>query len=64
MTPIAAPLIIDTELYIDPATKVARVQWSRTLSIDSSGNVTFGTAAHHQSDVVTVPTALQVGGHM
>jgi Flp pilus assembly protein TadG len=51
-----------TELYVDPATKVARVQWSRTLSIDSSGNVTFGTAAHNQSDVVTVPTALQVGG--
>jgi Flp pilus assembly protein TadG len=51
-----------TELYVDPATKVARVQWSKTLSIDSSGNVTFGTSAHHQSDVVIIPTDLQVGG--
>jgi Flp pilus assembly protein TadG len=51
-----------TELYVDPATKVARVQWSRTLSIDSSGNVTFGTPAHQPSDVVTIPTDLQVGG--
>jgi Flp pilus assembly protein TadG len=51
-----------TELYVDPATKAARVQWSKSLSIDSSGNVTFGTPAHQPSDIVTIPTDLQIGG--
>jgi Flp pilus assembly protein TadG len=51
-----------TELYVDPATKVARVQWSKALTIDSSGNVTFGVSAHAPKDVVVIPTDLQVGG--
>ena len=50
-----------TELYVDPTTKVARVQWSKALTIDSSGNVTFGAATHAPKDVVAIPTALQVG---
>jgi|SRR6266851_4213010 len=51
-----------TELYVDPATKVARVQWSRALTIDSSGNVTFGVSTHMAKDVVVIPTDLQAGG--
>src|SRR5476651_2697746 len=30
-----------TELYVDPTTLKARVQWSRAMTIDSSGNVLF-----------------------
>jgi Flp pilus assembly protein TadG len=50
-----------TELYVDKTTKVARVQWSKQLTIDSSGNVTFGVSPHAPKDVVAIPTALQVG---
>jgi Flp pilus assembly protein TadG len=39
-----------TELYVDPATKVARVQWSK------------GDAARGSGSTVTIPAALQVGG--
>jgi len=64
MTPYpAVPLKSSiTELYVDPTTLVARVQWSKALTIDSSGNVTFGAATHVAKDVVPIPTALQVGG--
>jgi Flp pilus assembly protein TadG len=51
-----------TELYIDPTTLKAKVQWSRASTIDSSGNVVFGTASHAASDIVTIPAALVVGG--
>ena len=63
MTPYpAVPLKSSiTELYVDPKTLVARVQWSKALTIDSSGNVTFGVSAHAPKDVVPIPTALQVG---
>jgi Flp pilus assembly protein TadG len=63
LTPYAAvPLKSSiTELYVDPTTKVARVQWSKALTIDSSGNVAFGAATHAPKDVVPIPTALQVG---
>ena len=46
-TPLLATI---TELYVDPATLVARVQWSK-----GSTPRTAGTS-------VTIPTALQVGG--
>jgi Flp pilus assembly protein TadG len=64
LTPYAAaPLKSSiTELYVDPTTKVATVQWSKALTIDSSGNVTFGAATHAPKDVVAIPPALQVGG--
>ncbi len=39
-----------SELYIDPATKVARVQWSQ------------GGTPRGLGSTVTIPTALQVGG--
>jgi len=39
-----------TELYVDPTTKIARVQWS-------SGSVPRGAGT-----TVAIPTALQVGG--
>lgn len=32
-----------TEIYIDPTTHAARVQWSRSVNIDAGGNVTVGT---------------------
>ena len=51
-----------TELYVDPTTLVARVQWSKALTIDSAGNVSFGVAAHAPKDIVTIPVALKVGG--
>jgi Flp pilus assembly protein TadG len=51
-----------TELYVDPATLVVRVQWSKALTIDSAGNVSFGTPTHSPKDIVTVPAALKIGG--
>jgi Flp pilus assembly protein TadG len=51
-----------TEVYIDPATHVARVQWSRALAIDTSGNVTVGTSAHAVSQIVVVPPELNIDG--
>ena len=39
-----------TELYVDPTTKVARVQWSK------------GVGAARAGTTVAIPTALQVGG--
>lgn len=64
MTPYAAsPLISSiTELYVEPVTLVAKVQWSRALSIDATGNVTLGTSAHNKRDVVIIPPTLQIGG--
>lgn len=50
-----------TELYVDPKTLVARVQWSKALTIDSTGKVAFGVSTHAPKDVVPIPTALQVG---
>ena len=51
-----------TEIYVDANTLVARVQWSKALQIDTSGNVTFATATHAPRDVVTIPAALKVAG--
>jgi Flp pilus assembly protein TadG len=39
-----------TELYVDPTSKVARVQWSK------------GSSARANGTTVAIPTALQVGG--
>jgi Flp pilus assembly protein TadG len=46
-TPVRSTI---TELYIDPATKVARVQWSK------------GSAPRTAGTTVAIPTALQAGG--
>jgi Flp pilus assembly protein TadG len=52
MTPYPSAPVNSTisELYIDPTTKVARVQWSK------------GGAPRGVGTTVTIPTALQVGG--
>jgi Flp pilus assembly protein TadG len=51
-----------TQLYVDPTTLKARVQWSKASTIDSSGNVVLGSSTHAVSDVVTIPAALAVAG--
>jgi Flp pilus assembly protein TadG len=51
-----------TEIYINPTTHAARVQWSRSVNIDKSGNVTVGTSSHSAKDVVTVPPGLNIDG--
>jgi Flp pilus assembly protein TadG len=57
-TPTQATL---SELYVDPATHQARVQWSKSATLNSSGVVTLGTG-HAATTVITVPAALAVGG--
>ncbi len=49
-----------TELYVDPTTHKARVQWSKASTFNSSGNVVLGTSPHAQGDIVTIPVALTV----
>jgi Flp pilus assembly protein TadG len=49
-----------TEVYVDKTTGVARVQWSKALTIDASGNVTIAAGPHNQSDVVVLPSGLVV----
>jgi Flp pilus assembly protein TadG len=51
-----------TELYVDPTTHQARVQWSKASTFNSSGNVVLGASTHSPGDIVTVPTALKVDG--
>jgi Flp pilus assembly protein TadG len=55
-----SPLISSvTEVYIDSASGAAKVQWSKGLAIDTSGNVTIAAAApHNPGDVVTLPSTL------
>jgi len=50
-----------TEVYVDKTTAVARVQWSKALTIDTSGNVAIAaTAPHNVGDVVVLPPGLVV----
>ena len=50
-----------TEVYVDKTTGVARVQWSRALTIDASGNVTIAaTPPRNPGDVVVLPPGLVV----
>jgi len=52
-----------TELYVDPTTHKARVQWSKASTFNSSGNVVLAaTSSHLQGDIVTIPPALVVDG--
>ena len=63
MTPYpAAPLISSiTEVYVDNASGVARVQWSKGLTIGATGDVAISaTAPHNPGDVVALPTTLAV----
>jgi Flp pilus assembly protein TadG len=61
MTPYpGAPLVSSvTEVYIDKITGVARVQWSKGLTISSTGAVAIApTAPHNAGDIVVLPTTL------
>jgi Flp pilus assembly protein TadG len=51
-----------TELYVDPATHKARVQWSKASTFNASGNVVLGTSTHSAGDIIAVPAALAVDG--
>ena len=57
-TPTQATL---SELYVDPSTLQARVQWSKSATLDSSGNVTLA-AGRAVSSIVAIPSQLAVGG--
>jgi Flp pilus assembly protein TadG len=61
MTPYPpSPLVSSiTEVYIDSASGVARVQWSKGLTIGTTGGVAIAaTAPHNPGDVVVLPTTL------
>ncbi len=61
MTPYPpSPLVSSiTEVYIDKVSGVARVQWSKGLTIGPTGDVSIAAAApHNPGDVVTLPPAL------
>lgn len=63
MTPYPpSPLISSvTEVYVDKTSGVARVQWSKGLTIDTLGTVTIApTAPHNPGDVVVLPPGLVV----
>lgn len=63
MTPYpGSPLISSvTEVYVDSSTGVARVQWSKGLTIGTTGNVAIASAApHNPGDIVVLPPALVV----
>jgi hypothetical protein len=48
-----------TEVYVDSVTGVARVQWSKGLTIGTTGTVSIAaTAPHNPGDVVVLPTSL------
>jgi Flp pilus assembly protein TadG len=49
-----------TELWIDPATHKARVQWSKASTFNASGNVILGVSSHSPGDIITIPAALNV----
>ena len=51
-----------TELYVDPTTHKARVQWSKASTFNSSGNVVLGSSSHSPGDIITIPPALTVDG--
>jgi Flp pilus assembly protein TadG len=57
-TPTQAKL---SELYVDPSTLQARVQWSKSATLDSSGNVTLA-AGRAVSSIVAIPSQLAVAG--
>ncbi len=61
MTPYPGPPLISsvTEVYVDSVTGVARVQWSKGLTIGTTGIVAIAaTAPHNPGDVVVLPTTL------
>ncbi len=51
-----------TEVYIDPATHVARVKWSKALTIDRLGNVTIADPSPAKPSVVPIVDELKIDG--
>jgi Flp pilus assembly protein TadG len=51
-----------TELYVDPTTLKAKVQWSKASTFNSSGAVVLATSSHLPSDIIAIPPALAVAG--
>jgi Flp pilus assembly protein TadG len=49
-----------TELWIDPATHKARVQWSKASTFNASGSVVLSASTRSPGDVITIPAALNV----
>jgi Flp pilus assembly protein TadG len=50
-----------SELYVDPTTLQARVQWSKAATLSSSGSVTLASG-RAVSSAVAIPAALAIGG--
>jgi len=50
-----------SELYVDPSTHQARVQWSKSATFDSSGNVTLASG-RAVSSTVAIPAQLAIAG--
>jgi Flp pilus assembly protein TadG len=50
-----------SELYVDPTTLQARVQWSKSATLSSSGSVTLASG-RAVSSAVAIPAALAIGG--
>jgi Flp pilus assembly protein TadG len=50
-----------SELYVDPSTLQARVQWSKSATFDSSGNVTLASG-RAVSSTVAIPSQLAIAG--
>ena len=51
-----------TELYVDPTTHQAKVQWSKASTFNTSGNVVLSASTHSPGDIITIPAALKVDG--
>src|SRR6201996_3795200 len=49
-----------TELYVDPTTHKARVQWSKASTFNSSGAVVLATSGRSPGDIIAIPAALTV----
>lgn len=63
MTPYPPTPTVSTlsELYVDPATLRARVEWSRSATFNSAGVVVLGTG-RAVSSTVSIPAQLAVAG--
>ena len=59
--PVAPTQSTLSELYVDPTTLKARVQWSMSATISAAGTVTLA-AGHAVSSTIVIPTQLAVGG--
>src|ERR1051325_10461186 len=41
-----------TELYVDPSTHKAKVQWSKASTFNASGTVVLGASSHSPGDII------------